>query len=695
MEHNLYHKIVNYLISCPGQRSNLKKIAKILNFSLVEIEVELVKLNADGLIRIFDDGNIKLMQMQKAKGATLQGVIDFSPHGNAYVQVEGYEKDVFIAEGRTGTALQGDLVALRIIDTKKKTKVEGTIVGVIDRKRTEFPGIVQLHKNNAFILPKDSKIHIDFFCPNPQPIYKDGDKVIVAMRQWNNNDKNPTVEILYKLEGKNDVDIVMKSLLIDHGFSLEFSTEVLQEANVLTETITKEDIDARRDFRGITTFTIDPEDAKDFDDAISYNALDNGNVEVGVHIADVSHYVLPGSALEQEAQRRTTSVYLVDRVLPMLPERISNELCSLRPHEDKRTFSAVFELTKEGKVVNEWIGRTLIHSNHRFSYEEAQEVIENKIGEYATELTVLNDMAKKIRERRFKSGALTFDTAEVRFKLNAEGTPISVFTKDRKDAHLLIEDYMLLANQTVATTLHKKFKFGVYRNHDLPDEQKIGDLALIATKLGYTMHLDTPKKIAESLNNMTLQCKGKPEENLLQSLSLRCMAKAYYSTKNIGHYGLAFDYYSHFTSPIRRYPDVLTHRLLQLMIDNKKQPNADEIELRCKKSSVMERAAMECERASTKYFQALYMSDNVGQVFQGVVSGMSQRGLFIELQPSKCEGMITISDLTTDTDFTYDERFKVLTSTDGKHRFVIGNKVLVKIKSVNLLKSQIDLILEV
>ena len=690
-ERDLTNQIIDFLATTDSKTSSIRKIINRFNRNVEAVMSSLEKLETQNQIIIKSNQQVKLVSKSKVSMNHVEGVIDFNQSGNAYLIVPGVEKDIFIHGKNTGTALQGDTVKVELAQ-RVSNKIEGRVLEVVERKRVEFFAILHINKKVCFAIPTDTKVQTDFHVVNAKdfPI-EDGMKVLIKMTSWNKNDRKPNAEIMQIVTEENSTNLMMESILIDNGFQLEFSSAVLEQTQAISTEITADEIAKRRDMRDILTFTIDPADAKDFDDAISIQYLEDGQVEVGVHIADVSHYIPIDSPLEKEAAQRATSVYLVDRVLPMLPEELSNGLCSLRPNEDKLTFSAVFIFDKNYKIIKEWFGRTVTHSNKRFTYEEAQEVIEKKLAIYEVELECLNKIAHHLREQKFKKGAIAFETQEVRFQLDEKNNPVDVYIKERKDAHLLIEDFMLLANRSVATELAKKYKFGVYRNHDLPDESKLADLALLARKFGYKMNLDTPLHIAESLNNLTEQSKGKPEEPMLQNLALRSMAKAYYSTVNIGHYGLAFPFYSHFTSPIRRYPDVLTHRLLQNYLDQQKSENVEALEKQCKHASVMERSAMEAERSSQKYFEALFMKSKVGEEFDGIISGLVSRGIYIQTLPYYCEGYIRISDIDPFLTFQYDESSKQVVSSNGNIIYKLGQKVRVLVKKVDVNKAQIDL----
>jgi ribonuclease R len=523
---------------------------------------------------------------------------------------------------------------------------------------------------------------------------KDNEKAIAHISEWPEGAKNPIGKIIHVLGKQGDNNAEMNAILADFGFPLAFPKDVEAAAEAIAETIPAAEIAKRRDFRKALTFTIDPFDAKDFDDAISFQKLPNGNYEIGVHIADVSHYVLPDSALDIEAYDRGTSVYLVDRVIPMLPERLSNGLCSLRPNEDKLCFSAVFELDEKAIIHSEWFGRTVIHSDKRFAYEEAQEIIEGKQSDFSEEILKLNELAYILRERKFKAGAISFESAEVKFKLDEQGKPIGVYVKERKDAHKLIEDFMLLANRKVAEFVAKKgqgkhkYTF-VYRAHDSPKEEALLNFAQFASKFGYKINTQSDKTIAFSLNALLVDVEGKGEQNVLTQLAIRSMAKAIYTTKKSSHYGLAFEYYTHFTSPIRRYPDVMVHRLLAHYLEEGSTANAEHYEKLCVHSSQMEKRAADAERASVKYKQAEYLQDNVGKEFEGIISGVTEWGMYVELVENKCEGMIRLCNINDDF-YVLDEKNYCIIGQRKKRKYQLGDKVTIKVKKVDLSKRQID-----
>lgn len=628
---------------------------------------------------------------------TLKGVLEIARSGTGFVLMDEKDTDVLVRPGNFNTALNGDVVKVKVTKENPVTKKrEGKITEVVTRKQTEFIGHIQLSTNFAFFVPDTEKPMPDFFIPLEKLNgAKHRDRVVAKLKEWGKDDKKPIGEVVSLFQGQaDDNDTAMKEILIQAGFPLTFSDDALEDAARIPEHIPAEEILKRRDCRDVLTFTIDPVDAKDFDDAISIRKLKGDTYEIGVHIADVSHYVEPGTVLDEEAYKRATSVYLPDRVNPMLPERISNELCSLRPNEDKFTFSAIFQITEAGTIKQYWLGKTIIHSRHRFTYEEAQEVIEAGAGPYHTEILLLNKLAKHFRKERFDKGAINFSSTEVRFQLDEKGKPIGIVVKESKEAHQLIEEFMLLANKTVAEkvakvgTGQKSIPFP-YRVHDSPDEKKLLPFIEYAKRFGYSFDVSSPEKIAESFNKMLAEVNGKPEQHVLERLGIRTMAKAAYTTKNIGHYGLAFEYYCHFTSPIRRYPDVLVHRVLHGILMDKHEPDK-KMEEKCKLSSERERAAMECERAGNKYKQVEFMQTHIGKEMECVISGAASFGFFVETIDHKCEGLISTVSLSAIDDFVYVEADYALVGRKSGRAFRIGANVVARLVSANLERKQLD-----
>lgn len=678
---------------------------KLLNYRQVAAKLNVKDTDSKVAIAdILDSSSNKTPFIQPEKGkfklrqlnVYITGKVDMTADGSAYIIPEDeLENDIFIAPRKLRQALHNDIVKVHVYERKKGRKREGEVVEIIQRSKTDFTGVIDIFPTYAFFLPDDRKMLHDIFIPlDNLNGAQNGQKVLVSILEWPKNAKNPIGKVKNILGNKGENNTEMNAILADYGFPLEFPKDVENEANAIPDIISNEEIAKRRDFRNITTFTIDPIDAKDFDDAISFRSLENGNYEIGIHIADVSYYVTPDSPLDKEALSRATSVYLVDRVIPMLPERLSNNLCSLRPNEEKLSFSAVFEMNDNVDVINEWYGRTVIKSDRRFSYEEAQEVIETGKGDYVTEILKLNELAAILRERKFKNGAISFESEEVKFHLDENGKPLGVYTKVRKEAHKLIEDFMLLANRKVAEHIGKqgkgKNKLGfVYRFHDVPKPETLTNFSQFAAKFGHRLNIKTDKETAKSLNDLMSKIEGSREQNLLTSLAVRSMAKAIYTTKKTSHYGLAFDYYTHFTSPIRRYPDVMVHRLLQYYLDGGKNVNTEHYEKLAEHSSQMEKRAAEAERASIKYKQAEFLQDQIGVEYTGIVSGVTEWGMYVEIEENKCEGMVRLRDITDDF-YTLDEKNYAIIGQRKKKVYQLGDEVQIKVKKVDLEKRQID-----
>jgi len=631
-----------------------------------------------------------------AQVKVVKGTLDISRSGIGFVAVEGMDKDVLVRPNDFNRAFHGDTVKVQVAKhTMPGKRIEGKITEVVERKQTEFIGNLQVSKAFAFFTADTEKPMPDFFVPlDKLNGATEGDRAVVRLTNWSKDDKKPEGEVVTVIKAEDMNDFAMKELLIDAGFPIGFDDEVMKEALGLSENITRMELVKRKDCRDILTFTIDPVDAKDFDDAISVRNLDNGNYEIGVHIADVSHFVKPGSLLDKVAYERATSVYLPDRVNPMLPERISNELCSLRPHEDKYTFSAIFQINNRAEIKHSWIGRTVIHSNHRFSYEEVQEIIEKKDGTHYKPIMLLNDLAQKFRRERFRNGAINFSSQEVKFQLDEKGKPIGIVVKESKDAHKLIEEFMLLANRTVAEYI-AKIKINKqpvpfpYRIHDTPDDEKLKPFVAFAKKFGYSFDMHDEAAVASSFNKLLKDVSGKPEQHVLEQLGIRTMAKAIYTSENIGHYGLGFEHYCHFTSPIRRYPDVMVHRILQECLDKNLKLDK-KMEEKCKHCSERERKAMETERAGNKYKQVEFMQQYLGEEFEGIISGVASFGFFVETVLHKCEGMVTVRDLSEYDDFRLDETDYALVGLRSKRKFRMGDKVMIKVVAANLGKRQLD-----
>lgn len=635
----------------------------------------------------------KKKKQKTSQQELVKGKLDLTRSGMGYVDTGSEEKDIIIKPHNMLTALDGDTVRVKIKSNERGHRRQGEIVEVVKRKRTEFSGRLKISKSFAFFLPDNESIP-DIYIPlDKVNDATEEDMVVVRLINWEKN-KKPEGEVVKILDAEDQNEIAMLDIIMENGFSVEFPDEVIEESERIPEVLPASEIKKRKDFRDVFTITIDPVDAKDFDDALSYRVLKNGNIEIGVHIADVSYFVIPSSEIDKEAYNRATSVYLPDRVLPMLPEKISNELCSLRPNEDKFAFSAIFQLSKEGKVLKYNLERTVINSNHRFTYDEVQEIIEQKTGLYAEEILTLNNFARQFRKERFKNGAINFSSQEVRFKLDEKGVPIGIVIKESKEAHQLIEEFMLLANKSVAEFVSKHTVDGKpvpfpYRIHDTPDEEKLIPFVAFAKRYGHTFDTSSPRGIAVSFNKMLEDANGKPEQHVLEQLGIRTMAKAVYSTENIGHYGLGFENYCHFTSPIRRYPDIMVHRTVQECLDKKIKADK-KTEQKNKHSSEKERSAMEAERAAHKYKQVEYMQNFLGEEFEGVISGVAAFGFWVETLEHKCEGLVAIASLSEYDDFRLIEGEYALAGLRSGRKFKMGDKVTIKVVAANLTKRQLD-----
>lgn len=699
----LKKEILNIFINESNRALNYKQVSKILGINdrlsrenvvtVIDILVDngsLINLNR-GKYRI----NPVLLNAQSSASAII-GIVDMKQTGKAYVIVEDKSMDdIFISSLNTNRALDGDKVRVQLFPRRKNKKMEGRIVEVIERSRTTFVGVMQIGNRVSFFVPDNTQMPIDIVVPNDLlKGAKNGEKVIVKMEDWPEHSKNPIGSVLEVLGMPGNNDVEMKSILAGIDFPLAFPKEVEDAAEAIPEEIPESEIKKRRDFRKTFTITIDPHDAKDFDDAISLKKLDNGNYEIGVHIADVSYYVTPDSLIDREAYIRATSVYLVDRTIPMLPEKLSNKVCSLRPNEDKLCYSAVFEMDSNAKVLNEWFGRTIINSCRRYTYEEAQDIIETQQGDYVEEMLTFDSLAKKLRAERFKQGAINFESTEVKFHLDENAKPIGVYIKTIKDSNQLIEDFMLLANRKVAAfvgakSTQEKEKIFVYRIHDEPNQEKVAIFSAFLKKLGYSLKLSNRKTFASSLNQIFVDTKGKGQQSMIESIAVRTMSKAHYSTDNIGHYGLGFKYYSHFTSPIRRYPDLMVHRLLEKYLTGQKVNEKEFLEAQCKHSSIMEIKAAEAERASVKYKQAEYLADKIGEEFIGQISGVSKWGLFVEIKENRCEGLVSMKRMTDDF-YTLDEENYQMVGMRYGRIYRLGDTVKIRVRHVDLFKKQMD-----
>lgn len=695
MKSSLIHVIRKVFETNPLSKLSHKQVCTLVNLrdnALRKLAYDILQeLSEKGELERHSHGIFSLASRETG----IIGIIELTARGSGFLVPEDGSEDIFIAPQNIGQALHGDRVRARIIK-RGKNRSEGEITAILDRDKTQFVGTIEMHEKFAFLVPDNVRTGTDIYISKEKlngAIH--GDKVLVRITVWPKSSASPYGEVIEVLgrPGSNDTEMI--SILCNHGIDFKFPQSVLGEAEKVSIDLDEEEIKTRKDFRNITTFTIDPIDAKDFDDALSVQKLENGNFEIGVHIADVSHYVTPGSEMDKEALNRSNSVYLVDRVVPMLPEQLSNLACSLRPKEDKYSFSAVFEMDKKGKILHEWFGRTVIHSDRRFTYEEAQEIIEGKEDDFQTEILLLDEMAKSLRKERLKKGALNIESEEMRFKLDEKGHPIQVMIKTSKDAHKLIEEFMLLANKRIAMFVGKTEKNTapppfIYRIHDKPDIAKIALFNLFIGKFGYELHFSNPFQISQNINKLLEDIHEKNEYALIQTMAIRSMAKATYDTNNIGHYGLAFEYYTHFTSPIRRYADLVVHRILNKKLCHEKQLYDNELNDICKRVSRMERKAIEAERESTKYFQTLFVQDHIGETFQGTISGIVEFGMFVKMDENQCEGLVPMSDIPGDRFYFDSEKYSIIGSK-SKKEYNFGDRVVVRIYEVHPRKRQINL----
>ncbi len=698
---SLIKNILSVFQTNSGISFNYRQVCRQL---MVENQ-DIRRVVVDVLIELVSKGELEEIRRGKyvlaSKTANVTGVIDLTQSGYGFVKTEEFPDDIFVSMKNLNHALHGDQVKVHIFAKRKQARPEGEVVEIIERARKTFVGTIEISKSFAFLVVDGKQMPYDLFIPlRSLKGALHGQKAIAKITEWPAGGKNPIGEVteVIGFPGTNETE--MHSILAEFELPYKFSEEVEAAAANIKDEIPKEEYAKRRDFREVPTFTIDPKDAKDFDDALSFQKLPNGHYEIGVHIADVTYYVTPKSVLDEEAINRATSVYLVDRVVPMLPEKLSNAVCSLRPFEEKLCFSAVFEMNDDAKIINEWFGRTVIYSRRRFAYEEAQEVIDTKEGDMRDEILTCHTLAQKLRAQRFKNGSIGFERDEVRFDIDPSGKPLRVYFKELGESNQLIEEFMLLANKKVAEFCSDfgkeprpekvgKGKTFVYRIHDVPNMEKLDAFAAFVTKFGYSIRTNSNKKISESLNALLESVKGKNEQNLIETLALRSMAKARYSTKNIGHYGLAFNHYTHFTSPIRRYPDMMVHRLLEYYLKGGKPLDQDSYEALCLQSSDMEKRAVDAERASIKYKQVEFMSDKIGNTYEGVISGVTEWGIFVELIENKCEGLVSVRDLTDDF-YELDEDNYCIIGRRSQKRFQLGDKVMVEVYRTNLQKKQLD-----
>ena len=679
--------ILSGLKETPTKKVNYKQVSKFLKIKKLGEKL----LVYEALSSLVQEGSL----VEQKRGSfvlaltdkLIEGVVKNTNKRGVYVELKN-EEEVFVEKKDSLFSLKGDVVSLVLL-TKKRGEQKGIIRGVVTRKKNSFVGVIQQSNSFSFFIPDDYRVYFDVFIP-PKEILKniENKKVHVTITNWDTENKNPVGKITSVLGSVNDHETEINSILIEGGFESSFSKIVEEKANSIDKKIALKEALSRLDLRKTATFTIDPEDAKDFDDAISVKQLQNKNWEVGVHIADVSHYIKEGDSIDKEALSRGTSVYMVDRVIPMLPEILSNDLCSLKPNEDKLCFSVIFEFNNSAEIVNYKISKTIIHSNKRFSYEQAQKNINSKSGLFYKELIHIKDLSLLLRSRRKENGSINFEKTEVRFVLDKEKNPIDVSFKESLDTNKLIEEYMLLANKTIAKHINNKSNF-IYRIHDVPDKERVIDLKNIVKKFNYSIDISNPKGLSKSLNKLLSQVKGKPEEDLIATLTIRSMSKAIYSTSNIGHYGLSFNFYSHFTSPIRRYPDLVIHRLVSDFLLGENTYKKEKLDFICKHCSEMEKLASNAERNSIKFMQVKYLKKKIGEKFSGVITGVTDWGLYVELEENKCEGLVKINSIKSDY-FSFDKKTHSLIGNSTNLKYQLGQKVDVKIMKADLEKKQLD-----